>query len=536
MTSISALSRQWIDPENLKIRYDFAKNMKYRNLQLHKDFYTYVMPMRDSFNELYNYTDTGKNIDINHYDDTAIDAAKRYANDMVSIVLPPGRDWAKFTVDDENIGELNLGDKNETQEILDVANKRAMFFINQSNLTRVAASSFLDLACGTAAIYIESSPRVPLNYRSIPGLCLFMEYSTDDVASTCWYTVKSSGRKVLQDYPKYNGEQRKALEQNPNDTVSINFGQIKIDEDNYFIYSVLDKDPMNFLYTELCPVQRIIVFRDHVRPGECEGHGIGLTMMPTIKELNMTAKNRSLSMDMKALPPMFYDTNMNINPYSISSWAGKMLPRIPNGRNPIEAMITPEMPDVLNYIMMYQDKIKKAFNVDPLGDITSPVRTAEEVSIRQNRAEKTASTDLARIINECPKPLFESSCYFLNELSLLTNNKKKLKQFNVRYFRFNFKSPLADIQDKEDISRFSQNLQLKEQLMGVGTALATLNIGKSSEWLTKKFNLETDLFKNEEEIEKSLVNMQQAAQNAALPNSPSQASEIKLPNDIGMAA
>ena len=63
--------------------------------------------------------------------------------------------------------------------------------------------------------------------------------------------------------------------------------------------------------------------------------------------------------------------------------------------------------------MHLQEQIQRGFQVDPLGEIQSPVRSATEVSVREARAQRTSATDISRLINEQPKQIFETCAEIL---------------------------------------------------------------------------------------------------------------------------
>lgn len=523
--------------EDLKALYNRfweARQYKDRWLALYKELYWYVIPDRDAFNVKFNYRDDGKPVTQQIWDNTAMLAAYQRANDLHGLLLPKDRVWGKLVLDPHLYSKELI---NNAQVVMDEINDRIFFYLNESNLSRVVSSSNLDLVGGTGAIWVESqSDEVPLYFRSIPAVALYIEYSTDDVINTCWFAQKMTARTILSQYPGYSGKLRETLQNDPDEIFTVNFGQIKYNDDNFYIYAVLDDDPDSLLFDRQSSYNQIIVYRDRVRPGEAEGRGVGTDMLPTIKDLNQIVMYSRQNMAFKANPPMFYDAGTYFNPYSVRQWAGAMIARAPQGRNPLEPLDMPNHPEVLQHIMHLQEAIQRGFQVDPLGEIQSPVRSATEVSIRENRAQRTSATDISRLINELPKQVFDVAAKILNERGLLTKKRQSIPGFSTRKLKFDYVSPLYDLQNQADLNHFITNMQIKQQFFGQGSTLATVNIFEANNFLTDKLNLPRKLFSSDEEIRKFLQQMAQAQMAAQLPQpSPSTtAGAVKFPENQGV--
>lgn len=523
------------DLRKLYRRFWEARQYKDRWLALYKELYFYVIPDRDAFNVKFNYRDDGKPVTQQIWDNTAMLAAYQRANDLHGLLLPKDRVWGKLVLDPHLYPQELI---NNAQTVMDEINDRIFFYLNESNLSRVVSSSNLDLVGGTGAIWVESqSDEVPLYYRSIPAVALYIEYSTDDVVNTCWFAQKMTGRSILDTYPNYQGKLRPTLQEEPNEIYTVNFGQIKYSEDSFYIYAVLDSDPESLLFDRESSYQQIIVYRDRVRPGEAEGRGVGTDMLPTIRDVNLIVSYTRQNMAFKANPPMFYDAGTYFNPYSIRQWSGAMIARNPQGRNPLEALQMPEYPDVLQHILHLQEAIQRGFQVDPLGEIQTPVRSATEVSIRENRAQRTSATDISRLINELPKQIFDVAAKILNERGLLTEKRMSIPGFTPRKLKFDYVSPLYDLQNQQDLNHFITNMQIKQQFFGQGAALASANIFEVNKFLTEKLNLQRKLFADDEQIKQFLAQMGQAQQAGQLPapSPTTTAGQVKFPESPGVA-
>lgn len=521
-----------MDYQKLKQRYDETFQYKERWLGLYKDLYFYVIPDRDAINVKFNYRDDGKPTTIQVWDNTAVLASYQRANDLHSLLLPKDRIWGKYTLNPHEFSEQEI---DASKPVMDEINDRIFFYINQSNLSRVVSSSNLDLVGGTGAIWVESiDDKTPLYFRSIPSVALYIEFSNDDTLSTSWFQQKMTGRQVCDFFPDYKGRGRSACENSPNDIFMVVYGQIKMSENKFFIYATLEDDPYTPLFETDSSYPQILIYRDRVRPGESDGRGIGLDLLPTIRDLNRVVEYDRMALAFKAYPPFFYDSDSYFNPYSVRRWAGMMVARQPGGRNPLEPMSMPNSPDVLPAIQHLQEVIMKGFQVDPLGEIQTPVRSATEVSIREQRAQRTASTDISRLINELPKQIYEVSAKILSERRLITKDRGKALSFNGRQLNFEFQSPLYDLQKQDDLNHFITNMQIKQQYYGTEMAIATTNLKEVNKFLTENLNLKSKLFKNDKELEDMFNQLAQQAQNVPQPSPTTTAAPVQFPQAQGL--
>jgi hypothetical protein len=260
-------------------------------------------------------------------------------------------------------------------------------------------------------------------------------------------------------------------------------------------------------------------------------------MLPTIKDLNKVVQYTRENMAFKANPPMFYDAGTYFNPNSVRQWAGAMIARMPGSRNPLEALEMPTYPDVLQHIMHLQEAIQRGFQVDPLGELQTPVRSATEISIRENRAQRTSATDISRLINEQPKQIFDVAAKILNERGLLIKQRQSIPGFSTRKLKFDYVSPLYDLQNQADLNHFITNMQIKQQFFGQGAALASANIFEVNKFLTQKLNLNRKLFATDEELKQFLGQMGQAQQQLAQMPQPAPsttAGAVKFPESPGV--
>jgi hypothetical protein len=478
-----------------------------QNIQL----YQLVIPNRNALNDRYGYISDGTPLTTQIYDSTAMLAAYQRANDLHGLTMPMDRTWGKLTF---NPNKVNKEEIQNNQGKLDIENEKIFWHINQSNLSRVVASSNLDLCGGTAAIFVHSkSDDEPLCFYSIPSICVFIEHTFDDTIDTVWFKRNFNSVQFLEYFPDYSGRVRDVAERDPTCMIPVIYGQVKQPDGKYLMYAVCQEDPMVPLFEMERKYKQLIVYRDRVRPGESDGRGVALDLLPTIQDLNHVVRDHRKVLAFTAFPPMFYDESQYFNPHSIAQWAGAFIPTGAGARDPLRPLAMPStLPDVTQQILDLRDVINKGFQVDPIGDINTPVRTATEIAAREQRAQRTTITDIGRLQNELPKQVFEISTHILIERKLVN-----LKQLDPAFLNFKFQSPLYDLQKAQILNNLIQNFQIKQQFFGQGAVLASTNLGKLSVFLTDNLNLPSDLFKTEEELMQALQQMGEGQQQAALP-------------------
>ena len=494
------------DLEELNKRLDTAINIKELWLETYLDVYRYVTPNRDDRNLYGNYTKDAKRRTIDIYDSTAVLAAYQRSNELQGLIIPQSRQWGNFKVEENRGSGKELPDN-----VIFELNKTVGNYIEESDLQVAAGAAFLDLTIGMGALWIDSpSDDEPLAFSSVSSLALYPEFTTDNLLSTAWIKKVMTGRQIMATYPEYGGVMLDKMKNDPDTPRFLWIGQIKKSDTEYFNYGVLDEDRLTLLYSEKKSYKRLIIFRDRVRPGEVQGRGVAIDLYPTIRDLNNIAKDFLKVMAYKANPPIFYDTASKFNPYSMRDIAGVYIPKV-GERSPLEMMQTPEAPEVTEMVRDMRDTIKVGFDIDILGTIESPVRSATEVSIRENRAQRTSGTNIARLINELPKELFKSCANILNEKQLLGSNV----DLNDKRLRFDYVSPLLDIEKQNNLQSLEQVTQFIQQNFGEQATLTAFNLKSLMPFLYDNFNLPPSLFTEGATIQKAIVQTtQQASQQA----------------------
>jgi|3_EtaG_2_1085321.scaffolds.fasta_scaffold27128_2 hypothetical protein len=508
--------------EELDRRLNSAINIKELWLETYLDVYRYVTPNRDDRNLYGDYVNDAKSRTIDIHDPTAMLAAYQRANELQGLIIPESRTWGNFEVAKNISNPINQID-------LDDFNSKINDALNSSDLQVASGGAFLDLTIGMGALYARSpSDEIPLSFKAISSLAVYPEFTTENLIDTVWTKHALTGRQILDNYKKYKGTQKSVLLSKPEDVFFVWIGEVK-EKDKYFTYTVLDSDRLTPLFEEEKSYKRFTIFRDRVRPGEVQGRGIAMDLFPHIRDLNTLVGDFKKVMDYKANPPMFYDTSSKFNPYAVqNSISGAYLPMV-NGRPPIEAMQTPEAPEVIEIIRDMRNAILEGFKIDELGDIQSPVRSATEVSIRENRAQRTSATNIARLILEFPKEIYKTSAHILNDRQLLGNKI----DINDKRLRFNYTSPLLDIQKQSNLASLEQLTEYIQKSFGENAVLSAFNLKELIPFINENFNLPHNIINSGDDIQSGIEKvLQQSQQQQQQPVQPISAEPVASPQTL----
>ncbi len=199
-----------------------------------------------------------------------------------------------------------------------------------------------------------------------------------------------------------------------------------------------------------------------------------------------------------AFPPMMAFSDDIFNPantiFSPKTLITISRPAIP-GQPPI--MKLPFEPNLQLAQLDFNDMrswILKAFFADPLGPVDSPKKTATEVSIRQQAFLEEIGTAFGRLQVEFLSRIIERCTFILKKKGLISNIKLDGKNVALRY-----ESPLARLQQQEDLQNFSLATQVVQGLMG-DLSIAAFDLSKVPAWVAEKTNSNLELFRTPTEL------------------------------------
>lgn len=501
-----------IDFKRLGKSFNDARARKLNWYSQYNLIYQLVIPNRTAFNVFYNYYNAARFENQNIYDTTAMTSAYLRANELQGLLFPQDRMWGSLDFNQSKVTEAQTF---QGKSYLDQVNQTIFDYLSASNLSQQGSEMLLDLVGGMGVMKIESvDDDEPIRFTAIPAYCTFVSQNNTTEVNEVWILDQMPAITVLELYPKYKGKHLERLMKNPTDLINVFTGQTKLGDEWYCYTFIDDHCEENIIWEDTYYFKLINVIRDHVHPGEVEGRGVAMDMIWVIRSLNLIMRDNDQGLTMRVRPPIFVDQTQPFNPNSFrGGLAGAFIPTR-GGNAPMQALQIAPCQDLQMQIMDKRSMIQKAFQVDPLGSIQdTPDKTATEVSIRQNNAQKTMTTDMGRLIHDGPAAFYHTALQILVKRGIISLKVGELK--NSRHLLFQFKSPLFDLQKAQNLQNFATIATMLQQYFGEGAVLGALDEAEVREYLIENGNVPHKLFKSPEAIQKLMKTMGQMATNTA---------------------
>ena len=485
--------KQKYSTKQLKVKYDRARARHGMWIQPMWDPYRYVLSMREGFDALFKCIQPGDYLPADIHDATAEMSAMKRAVELRSLLLPPERRWG-----------LVKTDSTDYANTVDSINDSFYSLVNASNLPQQAATSMLDLTIGTAGLWVEyQSDEVPLNYVAISSAQLIPEFHSSGQVQDCWFIEAKTKSEIIETYPN---ARKLDLKANSDDVLSVIVGNIwESSHQQWRHIEIVAEQWETPVIDVLRDYKQLIVFRDFLRPGEVHGRGIGMILLPQIKQLNGMVYKAQHAFDMRANPMLLQDTRFMANLERVSRerrWSGSIFPRPPGVEHPISAVELPTYPVVYEEIQHMQQVVRDAFAVEPLGPPELPVKSATEVSIRQDEAQRYSQTDVSRLLYELSSQLFMTSLKVLGQAERLkVNYRTLLKMIESKSIHFHYVSPLKKLEQSEELHNLAQAFQFGQQFYGEEALITGTDAVAVQEYVRDRLNLPAKLFKTREQMD-----------------------------------
>jgi len=523
--------------ERVIARFEVAKSRRHNWKETYREAQTYASPQRENFDHREEGTRKDRSDVV--FDSTLIEALDKFASNLQSTLVPPAKKWSNL-VAGERIPKEKRDSANKQLGVV-----RDIFFraIHNSNFDIQVAESFLDLGIGTGNLmFTKGTINKPFIFRSAPLEEVYLERGPEGDVGAKFREHKVAVRdiKELWSDAKFDSKLNKLLEEKPE--TEINFveatipAKIKIEvlgEDGKQTTRTVD----GFQYIVLMAKDKTIVvnreqesspwipFRWSVKSGEVYGRGPVLKTLANAKTLNKTVEFvlKNASMAISGAWTVVDDGVINLNTIQISP--GAKIPVMSNaggltgptiaplqtgGRFDISQLIVSDLKASINSIMF----------AEPLGPIDLPVKTATEVSIRQQELSKRIGSAFGRLQFELIVPLVNRGLFILEELGLID-----LSGFRVdgNFIALEHISPLAMAQDQEELMSM---IRYAETLGGIFGPEAVLLLVKPDEFARKTaalLNVPTEVVPTADEFKKmkeQIAQIAAQAQSAAVQGQP----------------
>lgn len=466
-------------------KFNKAKELKGRYDQTLKDAYEYALPN----NETINNKAEGSNKKTQIFDDTAPLAVQKYANRIQAQLIPFGKEWAIL----KSGSDVPKESQEEIDKVLEEVSKVIFSNLPYSNFNSSAHEAFMDLAISTGVLMCEQGDGIlsKLKFRSVPIKELVLESNTVGEAKTVWREFEIESERLPMLYPtaKIDSELAKIIEDSPAKKIKLIEGVVYNEKKRNYNHVLLYKK--NAIIDKEMDSSPYIVFREKKAPNETYGRGRVVDILPTIKTLNRLSELDIRAADMNANGVYTIADDGVLNPYTAKIIPGSLIPVDTNQTNNPTIAALPVATNFnvnMDRIERLQYRVNETLLAAPFGSIEeSPVRSATEMSIRQNDMSQTTMATFARIQSEFLEPLIQRIIFVLQEQGALPPLRVDGKEVTVK-----FTSPVSRMQDTEDLQSIQTFMEysqaLPEQLV-----VGTMKIEEFPQYIANKLGLPKSL-------------------------------------------
>lgn len=496
-------------------RYEAAKTkmLQWRNLL--QQTYDYTLPGRVNFNKELPGTIRSEHI----FDDTAVQSLKMFANNIQSILMPPGRQWAIFKpgVFQDLLNKDE--DKLQVQKDLESATRIFFNYLQSSNFDQVVNSALQDMAVSTGIILLnegDSENPFIFNAVSIDEVAFEKNESTGTIENI-WRCWKVPFRQIERLWPQATIPESltQQLQNRPDEKIKVIEGTIYYEKEKKWWYYVQLEDSKTDLYSDEREYNPWTAFRWNVRTGETVGYGPAMELLSTIRVLNTVSELELKAANLKAYPPYIgIDTktwNVNfarIEPASIVKVGPEFMQNDP--LRPIPTNGDPQFTQLL--VEKLQNVIRESLFANPLPPLSSPRMTATEVATRQQDWIRSSGTAISRLMVELLEPLIKKCVMILKKLGLFPDIKLDGKHVDIKY-----DSPLILLQGEEDFERIERYVQFFAQMGGPEIALALTKLEELPTLVSDFLGVDKRIVPSPADVQAIEERLQQAAQRAITP-------------------
>jgi hypothetical protein len=486
-------------------RYEAAKRRKTLVDSLYEDCFRYAIPHRD----IYQGVMEGQDKSVTLFDSTAVDSTARFASRMQMSVTPPEYMWAKFT----SGTDVPENQKHNVDIMLNVVRERFFQHLGNTNFDAEIPEVYLDLAVGTGAMLIQDfDDGTPCTFTAVPAAQLTIEEGpTGQVWGVYWERrIKYRNLPYTYDTDNLPAELREQVVKKPDDECDVLEASYWDPKAKTYMYEVIARNkggggqPCK-ITDDTFEVWPWVVCRWSKVAGEVYGRGPLVNALADIKTCNKTVElilqNASL-----AIAGVYTAADDGVlNPNTVEIAPGVVIPVGYNGGvNGRSLDVLPRSGDFDVGQLVLKDlreSIKRK-----LFDDTHPdtVRSAEEIRQRVKDLADAIGSAWGRIKFELIDGIVKRTTYIMGRKGLIP----KL-ELNGQLIKLSHSSPLADIQNEEELGALGRAIQDMGAIHPMAAGLV-FNTPDLMHYVAKKRNVPAYLVRSKEDISASLTQIGQA--------------------------
>ena len=419
------------------------------------------------------------------YTSSPYSSLDKAANNIHSSMTPHMKKWIHLKPG-RMIPEDRKGDA--TLALQDIRN--VLFdHIFASNFDLAASEFFKDIMIGTAAMLITGTAKNPLVFTSVPLNELYITTGALGTVDTIFrkYKVKAGAIMETWDDATLDETTKLLADEKPEQEISIVEGTVPAKvkvfnaelnrevEIDGFKYCVMLEKGDSYIVERDMSVNPWVVARWSVMSGEEWGRGPAIIALNDAKTLNQFVRLHMQSMELAVHPMYTIVDDGVINISAIRLGPGAAIPVSAN-----DGVFGPSIAPLrsggnFQVGQMEMARLEGAINdqlyTEPLGPVHLPVKTATEISIRQQELSKRIGSAYGRLQYEFVKPLINSCLYQLDRLGLIDMADFKVDGHTIA---IEAESPLAQGQAQDEVNNVINYVQFAVSTFGPEVALTLM--------------------------------------------------------------
>lgn len=492
--------------EDLLKRFNKAQGRWELWRSIHQEAFDYAAPERETFR----FRTPGQRKNRHIFDSTAALGLAQFASRMQGSLVPSWQQWINFTAGDD----IDKGERESVDKQLEDSTDKFFSHINHSNFSTEITPTFSDLGIGTGGIMVEENAfgdDTVLKFTNVPLAELYPEMPASGPVQSTWRKQAVEPRNIKATWPEADLPQdiEEKIKRNDSNNIDIITGMLFNPEDGLYHQLVLYPPAKKVIFAQAFNTKRLIVTRWHVTPGEVFGRGPIMCVLPDIRTVN---KVKQFMLENAALQMAGVYTGVSdgvFNPHTVRIAPGSVIPVTNNGtQNPSIAPLPLSGNIGLGDLVIedLQGNIRRALFVDPLGEVTDPVKSATEMMLRSQEALKNQGASIGRQMSELLTPITEAVVDILK-------TRGEMPDFRVdgREVAIKQQSPLAKAEDLDDFQNsqvwFQNIAALPQEIVA-----ASVKIEDLPNYWADKLGVPASLLRDETERQKLADTVTQAAE------------------------
>lgn len=463
------------------------------------DVMRYGLPQRNGYNEPSQGAKKGHEV----FDSTMPRSIRKFSNKLVNMLFPPYRTWAKLEagpmVEDDAKDDIN----DRLQK-----NQAIMFSVihNMSAFQTAIGELAIELSTGTGIMLVERgpTPEEPVLYIPVPEREVAFEEGPRGKVGAKFRRGKiriSNIKATWKDAKNLPDEITAALTDKPE--TEVDYQEVTYtDTDGQVWYDVLLPKHKAKIVNRKKNRDPWVVARFMKAAGETQGRGPAMEALPDAKTLNklveLILKNATL-----AVTPIYTVTDDGVtNPAVIQLAPGEFVTVARNFGHPAGPSIA-EMPRAGDFnvaqLMKEElvDSIKTTLLDKDLPPLNGQPRTAAEILERVRSLVEELGATYGRIVTELIVPLVQNTLDVLAEWKLT-----EPIAVNGVGVKLTVTSPLAALQNLEDVENVVRAIELVASLFGPEEAQITFNTDEIKVWISRKLAVPEELIRDKPDRDK----------------------------------